>query len=134
MQTDTQPAEPIVRPQAPEPIPDRAARVPNDERTGAAPAISEIAWSDIQNAAREFAQPCRVQQFNLAAIDRDELLLAEAAEHAADGFRGKPQVIGDVGARHAEAALRAGQSARRVTVAEVHQECGKPFVGGMVAG
>jgi hypothetical protein len=32
MQTDTQPAEPIVRPQAPEPIPDRAARVPNDER------------------------------------------------------------------------------------------------------
>src|SRR6185437_6998030 len=92
-----------------------------------------IARSSVEHAPGQLAQARWVEQYHLAAIDRDELLLAETAKHAADGFRRKAQIVGDIGPRHAEAEFGAGQAARRVSVAQVDEKCREPFVRGMIA-
>src|SRR5574337_303185 len=93
-----------------------------------------IARSNVQHAPRKFAQARRIEQLDLAAVDRDELLFAKPAEYATHRFRGKAQVVGDVGARHAEPEFGARQSARGVAVAQIDEERGKALVRGMITG
>ena len=53
-----------------------------------------------QNGRRQGFQGGTIDQFQFAAIHLQPTLGLEAPQHAADGFRCEPQVIGDVGTRH----------------------------------
>ena len=59
-----------------------------------------------QQRVADRAEFDRVEQLQFTALDLDQALAAKTAEHAADGFCGKTQVIGDVAARHAQPETR----------------------------
>src|SRR5262245_3014842 len=69
----------------------------------------------LASAAKDVACQCfeagGVEEFELAALDVQQLLVLEAAEDAAHCLGREPQVVGDVGARHGEGESRRGESA-----------------------
>lgn len=70
-----------------------------------------------QHRLRELLQPRQVEDLELAAIHAQQALVLEAAHDARHGFGREPEVIADVGARHAQHEARrreaaAGEAAR----------------------
>src|SRR6185437_3445404 len=90
--------------------------------------ISPAATLFRQQAGAELAQPTGVQQHQFAGFQRDQALAAEAPQHPAHRFRGQPQVVRDVAARHAEVEARGGEATCRVAVGEVDQEGGHALI------